>query len=376
MKGWYGMKDPRLDKMAHGLIHYSVELKPGEKILIEVIDSGIPLALAVVREAYRAKGVPFVLVRNKQLDRQLMLEATREQLERQAEYELVQMKEMQAYIGIRAAENSNETADVPAEQQQAYMKYYMRPVVDQRVNHTKWCIMRYPTPSMAQSASMSTEAFEDFYFDVCTLDYSKMEKAMQPLKELMERTDQVRITGPGTDLTFSIKGMPAIPCAGKMNIPDGEIFTAPVIDSVNGVITYNTPAVYQGTTFENIRLTFENGKLVDAKSNDTQRINKIFDTDEGARFVGEFSLGVNPYILKPMKDTLFDEKISGSIHFTPGQAYQECDNGNRSSIHWDLVFIQRPEYGGGDIYFDGKLIRKDGRFVLPELEPLNPENLK
>lgn len=370
------MKDPRLDKMAHGLIHYSVELKPGEKILIEVIDSGIPLALAVVREAYRAKGVPFVLVRNKQLDRQLMLEATREQLERQAEYELVQMKEMQAYIGIRAAENSNETADVPAEQQQAYMKYYMRPVVDQRVNHTKWCIMRYPTPSMAQSASMSTEAFEDFYFDVCTLDYSKMEKAMQPLKELMERTDQVRITGPGTDLTFSIKGMPAIPCAGKMNIPDGEIFTAPVIDSVNGVITYNTPAVYQGTTFENIRLTFENGKLVDAKSNDTQRINKIFDTDEGARFVGEFSLGVNPYILKPMKDTLFDEKISGSIHFTPGQAYQECDNGNRSSIHWDLVFIQRPEYGGGDIYFDGKLIRKDGRFVLPELEPLNPENLK
>jgi len=376
MKGWYGMKDPRLDKMAHGLIHYSVELKPGEKILIEVIDSGIPLALAVVREAYRAKGVPFVLVRNKQLDRQLMLEATREQLERQAEYELVQMKEMQAYIGIRAAENSNETADVPAEQQQAYMKYYMRPVVDQRVNHTKWCIMRYPTPSMAQSASMSTAAFEDFYFDVCTLDYSKMEKAMQPLKELMERTDQVRITGPGTDLTFSIKGMPAIPCAGKMNIPDGEIFTAPVIDSVNGVITYNTPAVYQGTTFENIRLTFENGKLVDAKSNDTQRINKIFDTDEGARFVGEFSLGVNPYILKPMKDTLFDEKISGSIHFTPGQAYQECDNGNRSSIHWDLVFIQRPEYGGGDIYFDGKLIRKDGRFVLPELEPLNPENLK
>lgn len=370
------IKDPRLKKMAEGLIHYSVNLKPGEKILIEVIDSGIPLALAVVKEVYRVGGAPFVILRNKQLDREIMIGATQEQLEKMSQYELVQMKEMDAYIGIRAAENANETADVPGEKQQIYMKYYSRPVVEERVNNTKWCIMRYPNPSMAQSANMSTEAFEDFYFDVCTLDYSKMAKAMEPLKKLMESTDQVRITGRDTDLTFSIKGLPAIPCAGKMNIPDGEIFTAPVRESVNGIITYNTPAVYQGLTYERISLEFKDGKIIKANCNETERLNQTLDTDEGARFIGEFSIGVNPYILKPIKDTLFDEKICGSIHFTPGQAYQECDNGNRSAIHWDLVLIQQPEYGGGEIYFDGKLIRKDGRFVLEELEGLNPENLK
>jgi aminopeptidase len=369
------MKDPRLDKMAEGLIHYSVRLAKGEKILIEVIDSGIPLALAIVREVYQVGGIPFVTTRNKQIDRQLMFGATRDQLEKLAQFELVQMKAMDAYIGIRAMDNANETSDVPAEQQQLYQKYYARPVTDQRVNHTKWCIMRYPTSSMAQSANMSTAAFEDFYFDVCTLNYQKMRQAMEPLKELMEKTDRVRLTGRETDLTFSIKGLPAIPCAGEMNIPDGEIFTAPVKESVNGVITYNTPAVYQGVTYENVKLTFKNGKIIRAESNDSQRLNHIFDTDEGARYIGEFSLGVNPYILKPMKDTLFDEKISGSIHFTPGNSYQECDNGNKSAIHWDLVFIQRPEYGGGEIYFDDRLIRKDGRFIIKELESLNPENL-
>jgi aminopeptidase len=364
-----------MEKMAAGLVNYSVKLQKGEKILVEVIDSGVPLALAVIKEVYRVGGIPYVMIRNKQIDRQFMISANQEQLEQLAGYELVQMKEMNAYLGIRAADNANETADVPSEQQQLYLKHYARPVTDQRVNHTKWCIMRYPTPSMAQAASMSTEAFEDFYFNVCTLDYRKMRQAMEPLKKLMERSNQVRLTGRDTDLTFSIKGLPAIPCAGEMNIPDGEIFTAPVKTSVNGVITYNTPAVYQGVTYEQIQLRFQEGKIVEVKGSDPVRLKHIFDTDEGARFVGEFSFGVNPYILKPMKDTLFDEKICGSIHFTPGQAYQECDNSNRSAIHWDLVFIQQLEYGGGEIYFDGKLIRKDGRFVMPELEGLNPENL-
>ena len=369
------MEDPRIEKMAQGLLHYSVRLQPGEKILIEVIDAGMDLARALLKEVYRMKGVPYTLVRNKQLDREFMMGANEDQLRRLAEYELVQMKEMDAYLGIRGSENSNELADVPGEQQQKYMKYFWRPVADERINHTKWCIMRYPTPSMAQAANMSTAGFEDSYFDVCTLDYSKMAQAMEPLKELIERTDQVRLTGRDTDLTFSIKGLPAIPCSGQMNIPDGEIFTAPVKDSVNGVITYNTPAVYQGVTYEQVQLHFSNGKIVQISGSDPERLTQIFNTDEGARYVGEFSFGVNPYILKPMKDTLFDEKISGSIHFTPGSSYQECDNGNKSAVHWDLVFIQRPEYGGGEIYFDGRLIRKDGRFVVPELEQLNPENL-
>jgi aminopeptidase len=369
------LKDMRIDKMATGLIGYSVNLQPGERILIEVFDAGIPLALAVVKEVYRVGGIPFVQVRDKQLEREIMLGATASQLSQWAEFELAQMKQMDAYLGIRAAANVSETADVPGEKQQLYMRNYLKPVLDQRVNHTKWCIMRYPTASFAQLANTSTVAFEDFYFNVCTLDYRKMELAMEPLRRLMEHTDQVRIKGPGTDLSFSIKGIAAIPCAGKMNIPDGEIYTAPVKESVNGKITYNTPAVYQGVTYEQIQFDFANGKIVAAHSTDTARLNQILDTDAGARFIGEFALGVNPFILKPMKDTLFDEKINGSLHFTPGQSYQDADNGNRSAIHWDLVLIQRPEFGGGEIYFDGKLVRRDGRFTLPELAPLNAENL-
>jgi aminopeptidase len=244
------------------------------------------------------------------------------------------------------------------------------------VNNTKWCVMRYPNESFAQLAGMSTDDFEDFYFNVCNLDYSKMSKAMDNLIELMEKTDKVRIVGPGTDLTFSIKGIPAIKCDGKMNIPDGEVFTAPVRDSVNGVITFNTPAVSEGFTYEDIRFEFKDGKIIGATSNDTDRINKKLNTDEGARYIGEFAIGVNPYILKPMKDTLFDEKIMGSIHLTPGRCYDEASNGNKSAIHWDLVLIQTKEYGGGEIYFDDVLVRKDGLFVVEPLLCLNPENLK
>ena len=203
-----------------------------------------------------------------------------------------------------------------------------------------------------------------------------MSKAMDSLVELMNRTDRVHIKGPGTDLTFSIKDIPAIKCAGEMNIPDGEVYTAPVKESMNGVISYNTPSEEQGFTYENIRFEIKDGKIIKAAANDNERINQLLDTDEGARYFGEFAIGVNPYILNPMKDTLFDEKIAGSFHLTPGMAYEDAPNGNDSAVHWDLVMIQRPEYGGGEIYFDDVLIRKDGLFTLPELMCLNPENLK
>ena len=370
------MKDPRIEQLAKNLINYSVDLKPGEKILIESVGNTTPLTQALIRETYKAGGVPFVTVKNPEINRVLVSDCNEEQIKAMASYEIARMKDMQAYIGIRAGENVSEMGAVPPEKMKLYMQHYSKPLhSDLRVKHTKWCVMRYPNNSMAQLASMATEYFEDFYFNVCNLDYSKMSRAMDSLVSIMEKTDKVRLTGKDTDLSFSIKGLPAIKCDGKMNIPDGEVFTAPVKDSVNGVITYNCPAVYQGVTFENIRLEFKDGKIIKATANDTERINNIFDTDEGARYVGEFAIGVNPYIEKPMKDTLFDEKIKGSIHFTPGSSYDECYNGNKSSIHWDLVFIQRPEYGGGEIWFDDTLIRKDGIFVPKELHSLNPENL-
>lgn len=371
------MQDPRIARLAYNLVNYSCEVKTGEKVLIETIGFELPLAKALIREVYKAEGIPFLTVKNDELRRALLQECTEEQIKLMASYELARMKDMDAYIGIRAGENANEFSDVPDARLKIFNQLFQKPVhSEQRVEHTKWVILRYPNPSMAQLAETSTEAFEDFYFNVCNLDYGKMSIAMDSLVKFMEKADKVRITGKDTDLTFSIKGLPAIKCEGKRNIPDGEVFSAPVRNSVNGVITYNTPSKYQGFTYENVRLEFKDGKIIKATANDNVKINKIFDTDEGARYIGEFSLGVNPYIEKPMKDTLFDEKIKGSIHFTPGSCYDECNNGNKSAIHWDLVFIQRPEYGGGEIWFDNTLVRKDGVFIPEELKCLNPESLR
>lgn len=371
------MRDPRIAQLAANLVGYSINVQPGDNVLIEMIGSERELVKCLIEEVAKRGGRPFVEIEDRSVTRTLLRHATREQLEEWAAYDLERMKRMQGYIGIRAGENASELADVPADNMKLYDQIYRHPVhMEQRVKRTNWVILRYPNASMAQSANMSTEAFEDFYFNVCNLDYAKMDRAMDPLYDLMVRTDKVRITGPGTDLSFSIKGIGAKKCSGKRNIPDGEVFSCPVRDSVNGTITYNTPSVYNGFVFEQISFTFENGKIVKATANDTDRLNAVLDSDEGARYTGEFSLGFNPYILHPMKDTLFDEKIAGSLHLTPGQAYEECDNGNRSFIHWDLVLIQRPEYGGGEVYFDDVLVRKDGLFVLPELAGLNPDSLK
>lgn len=370
------MKDPRIEKLAKNLLNFSVKLQKGENVLIDSKGNNDELVHALVKEAYRIGANPFVWVSHPTITRELAMGANIEQQKLIARLDAELMSNMQAYVGIRGGSNISEFSDVPAEKLEIMSKYYSEEVHGKvRVPKTRWVVMRYPSPSMAQQAGMSTEAFEDYYFNVCNLDYSKMDKALDSLKALMERTDKVRIVGKGTDLEFSIKGIPAVKCAGEMNIPDGEIYTAPVNNSVNGVISYNTPSLRDGFTFENVVLKFKNGRIVEATSNDTERINKIFDIDEGARYVGEFAIGVNPYITVPMKDTLFDEKIAGSFHFTPGSCYDDADNGNQSALHWDLVCIQTPEYGGGEMYFDGVLIRKDGRFVLPELECLNPENL-
>lgn len=368
--------DSRIIKLAEMIVGYSCSIQPGERVLIEEVGTAAkPLIQQIIREVYKAGGLPFVNLSDSMITREVIKNCSEEQLELMRDCEMKRMKEMDAYIAVRASENTAELSDVPSDKLTLYNKV-LRPVIDERVDNTKWAIMRYPNPSMAQLAGMSTEAFEEFYYDVCTLDYEKMSRAMQPLEDLMNRTDRVRLVAPGTDLTFSIKGIPAVKCDGKYNIPDGEVYTAPVRDSVNGVITYNTVSEYQGFAFDNVRLEVKDGKIINAESNDNQRINAILDTDEGARYFGEFAFGLNPYIMHPMKDILFDEKICGSFHLTPGASYEDAPNGNKSAVHWDLVQIQRPDYGGGEIWFDDVLIRKDGRFVLPELEVLNPENLK
>lgn len=368
--------DPRDKKLADLLTGYSTHLEKDENVLIEYEGKECEdLVRQLIKNAYKAGAKPYVNESSSPVTREILLGAREDQLRFMNEYRMHQMKEMDAYIAVRGSSNTAELSDVPSEKLNMYSRE-LKPVLDQRVDHSKWVILRYPNASMAQLAGTSLEKFADFYYDVCTLDYAKMSKAMDPLKELMEKTDKVQIKGPGTDLSFSIKGIPAVKCSGECNIPDGEVYTAPVKDSMNGVISYNTPSEEQGFTYENIRFEIKDGKIVHASSNDEERINALLDTDDGARYFGEFSLGVNPYVLHPMKDTLFDEKICGSLHLTPGEAYEDAPNGNESAVHWDLVLIQREDYGGGEIYFDDRLIRKDGIFVIPELEGLNPENLK
>ena len=369
--------DERITVLAHNLVSYSMKVKKGDKVYVHYIGSATrDLARQLVKEVYLAGGVPFVHFTDIRLQREVLLNCTKEQIMLSAKIDAAEMEQMDCYVAIRGADNVSELADVPSEKMGIYETYYQTPVHhDIRVKKTRWVVLRYPNEAMAQLSNTSVEAFEDFYFNVCNLDYAKMGESMERLVEYMNRTDKVRIVGPGTDLSFSIKNIPAIACAGDCNIPDGEVYTAPVRDSINGTLAYNAPAVFQGFTYENIKFRFEHGKIVEATANDTIRINNVMNTDEGARYIGEFAIGVNPYILKPMKDTLFDEKIMGSFHFTPGNCYEQAPNGNSSAIHWDLVCIQTPEYGGGEIYFDDVLIRKDGRFIVQELECLNPENL-
>jgi aminopeptidase len=367
--------DSRFHQLAAGLTGFSTELKEGERVLIDAFDVPDAMVIALVR-ATRARGAyPYVQIHRARITRELALGAEEAQFAPSAEIELARMQKMDAYIALRGSENIFEASDVPSDKVQLVSRL-MKPVLDHRVGKTKWVVLRWPTAAMAQQAAMSTEAFEDFYFQ-------GVHARLRPdgaghgcaRGDLMKKTDRVQIKGPGTDLTFSIKGIGAQPCGGLRNIPDGEVFSCPVKDSVEGVIQYNAPTVYLGASFDNIRLVFKKGKIVEATSSNTKRLNEILDSDAGARYIGEFALGFNPHILEPMRDILFDEKIAGSFHFTPGQAYEGVGNGNKSQVHWDMVCIQRPEYGGGEIFFDGKLVRKDGIFVPKALHKLNPEYL-
>ena len=368
------MNDPRFARLAEVLTGFSCQLKKGERVLIDAYDIPDLFVVELVKATRKLGAIPYVNLQKARITRELLKGAVAEQYQVSADIELARMQKMDAYIAARGSDNIFETSDVPAERVQLVSKL-MKPVLDHRVNKTKWVVLRWPSSAMAQQANMSTEAFEDFFFRVCTFDYGRYGPGMAALEDLMNKTDRVQIKGPGTDLKFSIKGIGAEACGGLRNIPDGEVFSCPVKDSVEGVIQYNAPTVYLGTAFDNIRLVFKKGKIVEATANNTKRLNEILDTDAGARYIGEFAIGFNPHITEPMRDILFDEKIAGSFHFTPGKAYERAGNGNESVVHWDMVSIQRKEWGGGEIWFDDKLIRKDGLFTTPALRKLNPDQL-
>jgi aminopeptidase len=365
------MIDPRNDRLADVLVDYSCAVKKGDLVYIAVKgNDALELGKALIRKVTEAGGVPFWYYNDDAMIRQFLLKNTEAQIRKFAAFHLSIAKKTDCYISIAGSNNAFDLTDIPVKKMQMFKQLYFTPVFSKQIiKKARWVALRFPNDSMAQLAQKPQEVFEKFYYEVCCINYRKMSKAMDPLIKLLNRTKSVHIKGPGTDLSFSIKGMNAIKCDGHRNIPDGEVFTAPVRNSVNGIITYNTPSLYEGTVFDNIRFEFRNGKIVKASgSSNEKKLNNILDTDPGARYIGEFALGVNPMIKEPMKDTLFDEKIDGSFHFTPGRCYDDCSNGNNSAIHWDLVNIQRKDYGGGEIWFDNKLIRKNGNFVIPSLK--------
>jgi aminopeptidase len=365
------MKDPRIEQFAAILVDYSTRVKKGDVVLINA--AGLE-AMPLVKELYALcikRGAKYVeyTFSVPEIDRSFYNLANKQQLDHFPQHKLDFYKSLTVYIGISAGNNSMVMANARQDAMVAYQKV-TKPLIDQRVKHTRWCVTRYPTHAAAQEARMSLDEYEDYLFSACCIDWKAESKKQDKLKKLMDRTKKVRILAPDTDLRFSIDGLPGIKCDGRFNMPDGEVFTAPVRDSVQGYITYNCPSIYQGKEYSGIRFDFKNGRIVKAgaEAGMSSALNKILDTDDGARYVGEFSLGINPGIRQPMRNILFDEKIFGSIHFTPGQAYDECDNGNRSAVHWDLVRI----LSDGEIWFDDVLIQKNGRFIHKDLLDLNP----
>jgi len=364
--------DSRIKILAEKIIHYSCDVQKGANVTIDVIGSSAkPLVKALIKNIYDVGAIPHVMYKEEQILREQLLRITKETAESWKKNDMDKLKSTDVYIMIKAMDNHSELSDVPQDQMRIYGEHYLKEINSYIVNKTRWISLRYPSNAMAQLSNMSMDVMENFYFDICNLDYSKLSKAMDYLVELMEKTDKVHITGPDTDVRFSIKDVPVHKCAGLINLPDGEVYTAPVRNSINGRVKFNVPSIYQGVAYEDMVLEFENGKIINALSNKSEQMNKVLDTDEGARFIGEFALGVNPYITKPMKDILFDEKMGGSFHLTPGFAYKDAFNGNESAIHWDMISIQTKDYGGGSIYFDDVLIRKDGVFLMKELEVLN-----
>lgn len=363
------------EKLANRLINYSMKVQSGEHVLLHMIDIPLEMTTYLVDAVHNAGGFAHVKLESRMIAKALVKNVHADSLNVTLEHELLQMKRMNCYLAIRGSLNSYDLSDVDAELLRLKTTT-LRPIVDHRVRNTKWCVCVWPTPSLSQAACMSTTAFEKFFFDACTFDYNSLNEGATSLEKLMTETDKVKIIGPGTNLEFSIKNIPAVKCIGEYNIPDGEVFTAPVKDSVNGFITFNAITTYAGQTFNDIELKFENGQIISANCviGDVNKLNEILDADEGARYIGEFAIGINPLITKPMNDILFDEKIYGSFHFTPGACYDEAYNGNVSSVHWDMVCLQSEKTGhSGEIWFDDVLIRKNGEFVVTPLQVLNKQ---
>jgi aminopeptidase len=362
----------RMDAIADMIAGHSLKITPGDKVLVDATDDCDDLIMAAIKSIQAKGGLPFVLHQSSRVRCAWLMGITDEQLESWYESMYHLRKDMDCILTIRSQNNGFELADVPQEAIRKFAGMSIRLGKLARKPTLRTSLIRYPTAAFAQQCGMSTDACEEYFFNVCTMDYQALYQEMEPLKAALDHAGRVRILSPGTDISFSIEGVNCFISAGTWNIPDGETAMEIVRESVNGIISYNVPSNHQGFVYRDIRLTFKEGRVAGVEANDAKRMEAILDTDAGARYIGEFAIGVNPYIRRPIIDTLFDEKMAGSLHFTPGGTDSD---GNPSSVHWDIVQSHMPEFGGGEIYLDGKLWRKDGLFVDDALKRLNPDVL-
>lgn len=365
------MMDVRLKQLGDNILNYSCQVKSGDKVLIESTKNSGELIKYLIREIYKRGALPFVILKESDIRREIILNGTEEQFKIMAEEQKTLMKEMDVYIEITEYDNCYEMNDVPIEKRRLFQKHFYQPVYREN-GIRRWTTVGFPTKSMAQRFEMSTESFENFYFSVVNANYQELSEKMEVLKSYLEKTDKVHLIGNDLDLSFSIKNMPVYICDGRINIPDGEVFVAPHLYSANGKIKFNVDTLYQGYKFSDLELVFENGKVIEEKSSKNQQVlTKILDTDEGSRFIGEFAIGTNPNITRPVGNIIYDEKMLGSFHIALGHTHPESDNKNRSAIHWDIVYRMEPEHGNAKMYFDDELIVDGGIFIPKKLQLLN-----
>jgi aminopeptidase len=372
------MDKQNLEKLANQFMRQAIKVTPGDNVMVAYRGpEAFKLAEICAVEVLAAGAHPSYDDLSSAATNRDFIGLSAEEMNARGQKALQRMKQMQCWIGIKDDDDQGKLRLTTEE-----LKNYnlaMRSEVNYRVDNTRWLIVAMPTEGFAKSCGMDVLPFEDFYLKACLVDYDAMSEAVKPLQEIMTKTRKVRIVSPAqeTDLTFELNGLKAHPCTGQKNIPDGECYTAPVRNSANGIIKFG-PSIRDGKYFSFIELAYKNGHIDGAEAKgqeETKQLNDFLDTDEGGRYIGEFAVNFNPFIQYPTGRILFDEKINGGIHLAAGNPLGETDNGNRSAIHWDMVHIQRPDFGGGELWFDDRLVRKDGLFVVPELLGLNPDKL-
>ncbi|MCL2149884.1 MAG: aminopeptidase [Dehalococcoidia bacterium] len=367
------MADIRIEKLAELLVGYSVGVKPGDKVAIVAPAIAAPLTRAIYAKVLQAGGFPWVMASSADTMELLYRYGSREQLEYVHEGQRLITEKYDVRIVIIGEENTKALSRIdPAKMviyDQARTELTDAMMRRSAAGELRWVLAPYPTNAFAQDAEMSLGDYEDFLYKACLPDlvdpigyWQKVATEQERIVQWLKGRDQVHVIGPETDLRLSVAGRTFINCAGKFNVPDGEVFTGPVEDSAEGYVYFSYPAIESGREVIGIRLHFSQGRVIKATAEKNEDfLLKTLDTDAGARYLGEFAIGTNEGITQFTREILFDEKIGGSFHMALGAGYPETGSRNKSAIHWDMVCDLRD---GGEIRVDGELLYRNGKFVI------------